>query len=306
MKKTERPLSEPVPIGEASVPEFVHLPDPAALFARRAARYRQLAEGHDLKPYLLFLAALADVQHGIRDGLPAPQDPDAATRERAREHAMPPLDRGAFAGGEVFGQTLGRLLGAASDIAMPQAAGQALARVKDADDTLRLDMAANVLAGSIPVEALAEHAFMAAALQVHFARLAAGLGEPRPLVPVGDGLCPVCGGPPVASMVVGWRNAHGSRYCVCALCQSAWNYVRIKCTLCASTKGIAYQEIEGGPGTAKAETCEECKGYVKVLQQVKDPSVEPFADDVASLGLDLLVRERGYRRGGFNPFLLGT
>ncbi|MEA2880286.1 MAG: FdhE protein [Hyphomicrobiales bacterium] len=27
--------------------------------------------------------------------------------------------------------------------------------------------------------------------------------------------------------------------------------------------------------------------------------------DAASLGLDLLVREKGYRRGAFNPFLLG-
>jgi FdhE protein len=28
-------------------------------------------------------------------------------------------------------------------------------------------------------------------------------------------------------------------------------------------------------------------------------------DDVASLGLDLLVREAGFRRGAANPFLLG-
>jgi FdhE protein len=44
---------------------------------------------------------------------------------------------------------------------------------------------------------------------------------------------------------------------------------------------------------------------VKILQQQKDPDVDPFADDVASLGLDILVREAGYRRGAFNPFLLG-
>jgi FdhE protein len=43
---------------------------------------------------------------------------------------------------------------------------------------------------------------------------------------------------------------------------------------------------------------------VKILQQQKDPNAEPLADDAASLGLDLLVREKGYRRGSFNPFLL--
>jgi FdhE protein len=71
------------------------------------------------------------------------------------------------------------------------------------------------------------------------------------------------------------------------------------------TEGIGYQEIDGEPGTVKAETCDKCYGWVKILQQHKDPAIEPIADDVASLGLDLLMREGPYRRGGFNPFLTG-
>ncbi len=50
-----------------------------------------------------------------------------------------------------------------------------------------------VLADAIPVAALAEHVFVAAALQVHFARLAAQL-DAAALVPVGEGACPACGG----------------------------------------------------------------------------------------------------------------
>jgi FdhE protein len=161
-----------------------------------------------------------------------------------------------------------------------------------------------LLADRVPAEALAEHVFVAAALQVQFARLAAQL-DAAALVPIGDGACPACGGPPAASMVVGWKGAHGSRFCACALCGTLWNYVRIKCTLCGSTEGIGYQEVEGGAGTVKAETCDHCHRYVKILQQQKDAAVEPLADDVASLGLDLLVRELGYRRGAFNPFLMG-
>ena len=38
--------------------------------------------------------------------------------------------------------------------------------------------------------------FVAAALQVHFARLAAQL-DANALVPVGEGACPACGGPPI-------------------------------------------------------------------------------------------------------------
>jgi FdhE protein len=44
---------------------------------------------------------------------------------------------------------------------------------------------------------------------------------------------------------------------------------------------------------------------VKILQQQKDPALECLADDVASLGLDILMKEQGYRRGGVNPFLMG-
>ena len=84
-----------------------------------------------------------------------------------------------------------------------------------------------------------------------------------------------------------------------------WNYPRVKCTLCGATKGIAYQEIAGGLATVKAETCESCRGYVKILHQHKDPSLDPIADDVATVALDMLLRDLGYRRGAVDPFLLG-
>jgi FdhE protein len=165
-------------------------------------------------------------------------------------------------------------------------------------------MMRSVLAESIPVETFADHVFVAAALQVHFARIATRL-DAKALVPVGEGACPVCGGAPVASAIVGWQRAHGARFCTCSLCATQWHVVRVKCVLCASTKGIAYQELDGGNINVKAETCESCHGYVKILHQHKDPALEPVADDVASLGLDILLREGGYRRGAVNPFLLG-
>ena len=93
-------------------------------------------------------------------------------------------------------------------------------------------------------------------------------------------------------MVVGWQGAHGTRYCGCGLCGTLWNYVRVKCTLCGSTEGISYQEIDGGGGTAKAETCKRCHSYLKLLLQHADPAMDVIADDVASLGLDLLEKFR--------------
>lgn len=291
-------------IGSIDVAPFVRLPDPGELFAARARRFGELAATSDLAPYLRFLAGLAAAQHAVQDGLPAPDRPDPDDVARARAYAMPPLDRGRFLPDAAFEATVDRLLALCEAIEMPVAAAAVLARAAAAGPAERRAMIAAVLADRIPVEALAEHAFVAAALQVHFARLAAGLDE-HALVPVGDGACPACGGPPVSSLVIGGRRAEGARYCACSLCATQWNYVRIKCTLCGTTENIGYQEIEGGPGTVKAETCEACRAYVKVLYQNKDPSLDPVADDVASLGLDLLMAEGEYRRGGVDPFLLG-
>jgi FdhE protein len=303
MAKTDAPQRDMTSIGEVANPAFVRLPEPLTLFHGRAARFRYVAEGHDLKPYLLFLAGIADAQHRAQVGLPAPAVPEPDALKPARDFGMPALDRTRFAPDPTFEQTLERLL-AATDFEMPEEAKAALDRVRNAGPEARAEMAGAVLDYAIPMEALAEHLFVAAALQVHFARLAAGL-EAKTLVPAGDGVCPVCGGPPATSMVVGWQGAHGARYCGCALCGTLWNYVRIKCALCGSTGGIAYQELEGGAGTVKAETCKTCHGYLKILQQHKDPAVDIIADDVATLGLDLLVRASGFKRGGANPFLVG-
>lgn len=44
---------------------------------------------------------------------------------------------------------------------------------------------------------------------------------------------------------------------------------------------------------------------VSIFREIKGPAIDPVADDAASLALDLLVRELGYRRGAVNPFLVG-
>jgi len=274
------------------------------LFDARAIRYRALSEGHALAPYLRLLASLSDIQHRLQDGLPEPDMPTPDARERAREFGMPPLDRSRFTADDAFDAIRDRLLALAREIDMPELAHAALMRTIGAGSPARDAMARAVLADSIPVEALADHLFIAAALQVHFARQAARL-EVKRLVPVGDGACPACGAPPVSSIVVGWPGAENTRFCACSLCSTLWNYVRVKCTLCGSTKDITYRQVEGGNGHVRAETCDTCHGYVKILQHQQDPALDPVADDVASLALDLLVHELGYRRGAVNPFLLG-
>jgi len=297
------PRHEPVPIGQLAEPPFARLPDPTTLFALRAHRFHSLATGHQLGPYLNFLGQFSGIQHNLQDGLPDADMPSAEALARAKEHAMPPLDRSRFTADEAYDTTLSRLFDQAKEMEMPDAARAALERAATASDGQRAAMAGAVLSDRIPVEALADHLYVAAALQVHFARQAARL-EPKSLVPVGNGACPCCGAPPVASLVVGWEGAHNTRFCVCSLCATSWNYVRIKCTLCGETGGIGYQHVEHDK-QVRAETCDNCHSYVKIMQQVANPALDPVADDVASLALDLLVRDLGYRRGAVNPFMLG-
>jgi FdhE protein len=295
---------DPIPIGEVAKPPFTRLPDPATMFARRAARLRSLADGHKLGSYLVFLAELGAAQHRVQDSLPAVEPPDGGVVARAREFGMPPLDRLRCTPDAAMDATSEQLLTVAGDIAMPADARLALKRLKAADPASAAATVSAALSNAIPAEALAEHVFVAAVLQVHFARLAATL-DAKALVPVGQGACPVCGSPPVASVVVGWRGAHATRFCACSLCGTLWNYPRVKCTLCGATEGLAYQEIASGPATVKAETCDACGGYVKIMHQHEDAALDPVADDAATLALDLLLRERGYRRGAVNAFLLG-
>jgi FdhE protein len=61
--------------------------------------------------------------------------------------------------------------------------------------------------------------------------------------------------------------------------------------------------MEGGDGVVQAETCDDCHSYAKMLNQAKDMAVEPMADDLASLGLDMLVSESGYQRAA-NPLVI--
>jgi FdhE protein len=295
---------DPTKIGEVSAPPFAVLPNPGELFERREARLRRLAPGHPLEPFLLFIADIAKAQRAALDELPPVVAPTQQELARAREFAMPAVDRAQLPADPVFLETMNRFFAAAEDAPATEEARLALAALRASDASERERLARAVLDGDESEENLADLVFMAAALQVHMTRLAARL-DAVALVPVGDGICPVCGGPPCASMVVGWHGAHGSRFCACAMCGALWNYVRIRCVACGSTKGISYSAAEGSDEATKVERCSECGSYLKIFYQTLSPHVEPFAEDVASLALDMLVIGEGMRRAGYNPFLLG-
>jgi FdhE protein len=146
--------------------------------------------------------------------------------------------------------------------------------------------------------------YVAAALQVYFTSLAACLPAPSLRLLPQRGLCPGCGSSPVCGVVTASGPNPGTRYLYCSLCATAWSHVRAVCISCGQSRSLSLQGIEDDSGAVKAETCDECHTYAKMLYQARDMQVDPFADDLASLGLDILVAEAGWSRHAPNPLLL--
>jgi FdhE protein len=285
----------------------VRLPARSGPFAARALRLRQLAApgtiGHAIGDYLRLMAALAEAQAATLATLD-PSLPTLAELERARTHRMPSIEARGWPREPAWRTLAAQLsdqVAATADI--PESARHELSEVSALPPEWLEAQADAILADRRGEIELAAAPFVMAALQTWWVALASRLTEevvPALEVP---GVCPTCGTLPVASIVRADRRSQGYRYLHCALCATEWHLVRVRCSHCQSTEGIAQHSIETGPEAIRAESCERCHTYRKILYQEKDVSVEPVADDLASLALDLLMGEAGYHRGSTNPLL---
>ncbi len=293
---------DPIDIGNVAQPPFVRLPNLKTLFDRRAVRLQTLSRGHSLGDYLQFIAALVRAQADVVDRLPAGTLPGPDQIDFFHEYKLPIVDRLTWRRDPSWQAALDGILDVLASIAMPDPARSALHDLKRAGSDAREALADQVLGIDLAPADAAQACFVSAALQVYWARMAALLDPEivRAVEPAGS--CPVCGSPAVASVVYAEGSLQGVRFLCCPLCASEWHCVRIKCANCQSTKGIAYHHIAERPGV-KAETCDECRTYTKILYKDKDPDGEPFADDLATFGLDVLVGEAGWARATPNPFL---
>jgi FdhE protein len=293
-------IADPVDIGKVTKPPRLLLPHPSKVFRRRAERFDELSGGGSMPDFLTFMADMARAQSAATSALEVGVPP-----ENASGWAMPPLDRTKWrphpSWRHALAVILDRLSAAPLTAETRSATERLAAKSADALDALA-ERAVHFENGGAVV---AEASFVFAALQVCWTQTAGELIQPNGDDAMDRGrACPVCGSPPLASLVHSSGSLAGSRFLVCSLCATEWHLVRIKCANCHSTKGIAYLEIEGAGGPVKAETCDECRTYTKIIYAEKAPGAEAFADDLASLGLDLLVGEAGWHRAAPNPYLL--
>jgi FdhE protein len=216
---------------------------------------------------------------------------------------MPVLSPGDWTPTPTYHETLRFIAAHIARDGLPDPAIDVLNEITGASDS-HLDMlAGDYLAHTATPPWQGELLFVAAALQIEFARMAALL-EAANLKPLdAAGLCPVCGSSPVAGVVVA-DSAYGRRYLTCGLCSTSWHHVRVSCIVCGGEGKVAYHGIEGGSEYVKAETCDDCKNYSKIFYQNKEMAVEALCDDLATFSLDLLVSNAGWTRHAPNPFVL--
>jgi FdhE protein len=291
-------------LGDVAESAPVRLPDLATVFARRAARLEVLAEGHELEGFLRMIAALAAAQHEALSGLPPGSLPGAAEIAKARLVKRAPLDPATWRRDESWRTALARIVDKIDASVLPEPSRRACQALAVADVAELEALAGRFLEGDVPPgEAAAQAVFVAAALQVAWTRMAALLDD-SDLDPADAGQCPACGSPPVAGMISPGGTKFGHRHLHCSLCSTAWRYVRVRCVHCGSTDKISFRQLAGA-SYLRAECCEVCRGYSKVFYIESARALEPFADDLASLGLDVLVGEEGFARVA-NPFVLGV
>ena len=290
-------------LGEIAESAPVRLPDLATIFGRRAERLKALAPGHELEAFLRVIAALVAAQQEALSGLPPGALPGASEIAKAKLVQRAPLDPATWRRDESWRVALARILEKIDAGVLPEAARQAREALATAAATDLEALADRFLEGDVPPADAAKAVFVAAALQVAWTRMAALL-EPSDLDPADAGQCPACGSPPVAGMISPGGTKFGHRHLHCSLCATAWRYVRVRCVHCGSTDKISFRQL-AGTSYLRAECCENCRSYSKVFYLESARALEPLADDLGSLGLDVLVGEEGFSRVP-NPFVLGV
>jgi len=291
-------------LGGVKAPEAILLPDPGKRFSDTAIRLEALAAGHPMEDWLRFMAKLAHAQSSAVVALPPLAGLEQAVVEQAVDAGMPPLAADGYRRDAAWRDGLAMLLdhfdGGLTSPQMRAVVAGVRARQPVAIETL----ADQFLHGDVEAGDAGPVLYVAAALQVYFTRMAANLPATALRLLPQRGLCPCCGSTPSAGLVTATGQTPGARYLYCSLCATAWNRVRSVCITCGESRSVSLEGIEGDAGIVKAETCNECQTYAKMIYPARDMKADPFADDLASLGLDVLVAEAGWSRHAPNPLLL--
>jgi FdhE protein len=108
--------------------------------------------------------------------------------------------------------------------------------------------------------------------------------------------CPVCGEPARLAVL----EDEGKKVMQCSRCDAHWHAKRLECTHCGNDdhKTIQFITVEGD-SASQIQVCDECKGYIKVIdirQYLSKPTAAML--DLTTIHLDFVAQENGYQAVG--------
>ena len=112
--------------------------------------------------------------------------------------------------------------------------------------------------------------------------------------------CPVCGSLPSLSLLKG---EGGKRYLLCSYCGYQWRIDRLFCPFCNNKEQDSLQYFSGeGEEVYRIDLCDKCHQYIKTIDYRTLEELDPALEDLATLHLDILASQKGYKRPVPNPW----
>ena len=114
------------------------------------------------------------------------------------------------------------------------------------------------------------------------------------------GCCPVCGSLPHLSLL---KEEVGKRFLLCSYCGYQWQTDRIVCPLCNNKdqESLHYFTAEGEENY-RIDLCDKCHQYIKTIDLRTIGEIDPSLEDLATLHLDVIASQKGYKRPVPNPW----
>jgi len=115
----------------------------------------------------------------------------------------------------------------------------------------------------------------------------------------GEGYCPMCGSSPTMAYL---REDDGKRILWCQFCATEWSFMRIKCPFCSNDNHNTLRYFftdEKSP--YRVDICDECKGYVKTIDQRKleeGRELDLGWESLKTISMDLVAQKEGFQ----NPY----
>ncbi len=265
-------------------------------------------ERNELEEILAFYDKVLAAQHETQEVTPIPEIDLSAEQIKLKiAEGFPLVDPGNFSVDKESLESLFRRLCQLSEEENPvlASAGKALLEAVDAGklDTAELSKAvlenqvetiegyAKDLEVSLPVL----QALTKLSIQPSLLATVASVLKATDLDRWRHGYCPICGGLPAIAALVG---EEGKREALCSFCGHLWKLPRLGCPFCDTDKQEDLRYFFGeGDDLYRVQVCEQCKGYLKVVDTREGGDSKALAvDDVVTAYLDLLAEEEGYQR----------